>query len=101
MYVKRYHDVAMSPSGVRRVLVRLDMNRLPSSQRHKRHEKRWKGYEKPQTGHRVQVDVKFITPIGANGKKYYQFTAIDDCTRLRVLRVYPPCNQKTAIQFLD
>ena len=33
--------------------------------------------------------------------KYYQFTAIDDCTRLRVLRIYPQCNQKTAIQFVD
>ncbi|GLY83752.1 DDE-type integrase/transposase/recombinase [Actinoallomurus iriomotensis] len=33
--------------------------------------------------------------------KYYQFTAIDDCTRLRILRVYPRCDQKTAIQFLD
>jgi transposase-like protein len=58
-------------------------------------------FEKPQPGHRVQVDVKFITPIGAAGKRFYQFTAIDDCTRLRVLRVYPRCNQKTAIQFLD
>src|SRR4051812_31902378 len=29
------------------------------------------------------------------------FTAIDDCTRLRVLRIYPQLNQKTAIQFLD
>jgi transposase InsO family protein len=34
-------------------------------------------------------------------KKYYQFTAIDDCTRLRVLRAYPRCDQKTAIQFID
>ena len=84
-----------------RILDRLDLNRLPSSQRHQRPEKRWKRYEKPQPGHRVQVDVKFITPIGAAGKKSYQFTAIDDCTRLRVLTIYPKCNQKTAIQFLD
>jgi len=27
--------------------------------------------------------------------------AIDDCTRLRVLRIYPQLNQKTAIQFVD
>lgn len=101
MYLKRYHDVSMSPSGVWRVLVRLGMNRLPSSQRHKSHQKRWKRYEKPQPGHRVQMDVKFITPIGAAGRKFYQFTAIDDCTRLRVLKIYPRCNQKTAIQFLD
>ena len=33
--------------------------------------------------------------------KYYQFTAIDDCTRLRVLRAYPSCDQKTAIAFID
>ena len=50
----------------------------------------------------MQIDVKFIAPIpGVTAKKYYQFTAIDDCTRIRVLRVYPKCNQKTAVQFLD
>ena len=101
MYLKRYHDVTVSPSGVWRILKRLELNRLPSSQRHKPHQTRWKRYEKPQPGHRVQVDVKFISPIGAGGKWFYQFTAIDDCTRLRVLRAYPRCNQKTAIQFLD
>lgn len=101
MYLKRYHDITITPSGVWGVLKRLGLNRLPTSQRHKSHQKRWKRYEKPQPGHRVQVDVKFITPVGASGKKYYQFTAIDDCTRLRVLRIYPRCNQKTAIQFLD
>ncbi len=100
MYLKRYHDISVSPSGVWRILKRLDL-RLPSSQRHKPHQQWWKRYEKPQPGHQVQVDVKFITPIGAAGKKYHQFTAIDNCTRLRVLRIYPRCNQKTAIQFLD
>jgi hypothetical protein len=28
-------------------------------------------------------------------------TTIDDCTRLRVLRIYDKNNQKTAIQFAD
>jgi transposase-like protein len=47
--------------------------------------------------------VKFIGPLASapKPKKYYQFTAIDDCTRLRVLRIYPQLNQTTAIQFLD
>ncbi len=101
MYLKRYHDIEISPSGVWGVLKRLDLNRLPSSQRYKRITERWKRYEKQQPGHQIQVDVKFITPIGSKGKRFYQFTAIDDCTRLRILRVYPRCNQKTAIQFLD
>jgi transposase InsO family protein len=62
---------------------------------------RWKRYEKPLPGHRVQVDVKFIEPIAGLKKRHYQYTAIDDCTRIRVLRIYPKNDQKTAIQFLD
>ena len=47
--------------------------------------------------------MKFIEPLGQTGRKrtFYQFTAIDDCTRLRVLRAYPRCDQKTAIAFID
>jgi transposase len=52
MYLKRYHDIAISPSGVWRILKRLELNRLPSSQRYKRHAQRWKRYEKPLPGHR-------------------------------------------------
>ena len=103
MYLKRYHNVSISSSGVWRILKRLGLNRLPTSQRYKRLDKRWQRYEKQLPGHQVQIDVKFIAPIkGAERKrKYYQFTAIDDCTRLRVLRIYPQLNQKTAIQFAD
>jgi transposase InsO family protein len=101
MYLARYHDITISPSGVWRVLKRLELNRLPASQRHKRYDKRWKRYEKPLPGHRVQLDVKFIAPLPGSGRKHYQFTAINDCTRLRVLRIYPKLNQTTAIQFLD
>ena len=80
------------------------MNRLPASQRYKRHTGRWKRYEKQRPGHHVQIDVKFIEPITTGSgrrKRYYQYTAIDDCTRLRVLRAYPRSDQKTSIQFLD
>jgi transposase InsO family protein len=101
MYLARYHDITISPSGVWRILNRLGMSRLPTSQRYKRHKDRWKRYEKPLPGHRIQVDVKFIEPLAGSRKKHYQYTAIDDCTRLRVLRIYPRNNQKTAIQFLD
>jgi hypothetical protein len=47
----------------------------------------------------MQVDVKFIE-LGKK-KRYYQDTAIDDCTRLRVLMAYPKHDQKTAIMFID
>ena len=45
--------------------------------------------------------MKFIAPLPGSRRKHYQFTAIDDCTRLRVLRLYDRLNQATAIQFLD
>ena len=80
----------------------------PASQRYKRLDKRWQRYEKQLPGHQVQIDVKFVEPLKTAARpavgrrtKYYQFTAIDDCTRLRVLRIYPRCDQKTAIQFVD
>jgi transposase InsO family protein len=101
MYLKRYHDIEVSASGVWRILKRLDMSRLPASQRYKRHIDRWKRYEKPLPGHRVQIDVKFIAPLSGSRKKHYQFTAIDDCTRIRVLRIYDRLNQQSAIRFLD
>jgi transposase len=44
-------------------------------------------YSKQPPGDRVQIDVTKVSP----GK--YQFTAIDDCARFRVLRSYP---RKTA-----
>lgn len=43
---------------------------------------------------RVQIDVTKIGP------KCYQFTAIDDCTRLRVLRLYPNKKAISAVEFL-
>ena len=101
MYLKRYHELTISISGVWRILKRLELSRLPSSQRYKRLERRWQRYEKPQPGHQLQVDVKFVAPLGKSRRKHYQFTAIDDCTRLRVLRIYDRLNQKTAIQFID
>jgi transposase len=101
MYLTRYHDIQISHSGVWCILKRLELNRLPASQRHQRHDRRWKRYEQPLPGHRVQLDVKFIAPLAGSRRKHYQFTAIDDGTRLRVLRIYPKLNQQTAIQFLD
>lgn len=47
------------------------------------------------------MDVKFLERIPETRKRLYQFTAIDDCTRIRVLKVYDACNQSTAIRFID
>ena len=40
MYLKRYHDIEISNSGVWRILDRLGMGQLPANQRYKRHKQR-------------------------------------------------------------
>ena len=40
-------------------------------------------------------------PSAAYLHRFHQFTAIDDCTRIRVLKIYDACNQRTATQFID
>lgn len=42
-----------------------------------------------------------MSPIKGVRKRYYQYTAIDDCTRLRVPRLYETNSQRSAIKFVD
>jgi transposase InsO family protein len=100
-YLKRFHQVLVARSSVHRILGKHGMNRLPANQKHRPHKQRWQRYEKPQPGHRLQMDVKFLERIPGTRKRLYQFTAIDDCTRIRVLKVFDACNQRTAVRFLD
>lgn len=45
--------------------------------------------------------MKFLERISGTQRRLNQFTAIDDCTRIRILKVYAACNQRTAMQFID
>ena len=49
------------------------------------------------------MDVKFLKFIDKNNKaiKRYQYTAIDDATRVRALQVYQRHNQANACKFVD
>jgi transposase InsO family protein len=100
-YLQRFHRLSIATSSVHRILARHGMNRLPANQKYRPHKQRWQRYEKPQPGHRLQMDVKFLERIPGTRTRLYQFTAIDDCTRIRVLKVYDKCNQDTAIRFFD
>ena len=99
--LQRFHRIEIAGSAVHRILTRHGMNRLPANQKHQPHGKRWQRYEKAQPGHRLQLDVKFLERIPGSGRRLYQFTALDDCTRVRILKVYDACNQRTAILFID
>ena len=54
MYLRRYHELVVSVSGIWRILRRLGLSRLPASQRYVPHHKRWQRYEKPEPGHQAQ-----------------------------------------------
>ena len=100
-YLKRFHVIRIAGATVQRILEAHGLGRLPANQKHQPNAKRWQRYEKPLPGHRLQVDVKFLERIPTTTKRLYQFTAIDDCTRIRVLKVFDACNQTTAIRFID
>jgi transposase InsO family protein len=100
-YLHRFHELTIAGSSVHRILKRHGMNRLPASQTHRPYGRRWRRYEKSRPGHRLQVDVKFLERIPETRRRLFQFTAIDDCTRIRILKIFDACNQRTAIQFVD
>lgn len=101
-YLERYHSIKISPHGVHNVLVRNGINRLPENCR-QRSVPSVTRYEKKTPGHHVQVDVKFLDLVDSTGRKVrrYQYTAIDDATRIRALRVYDKHTQANAIDFVD
>ena len=51
----------------------------------------------------MQVDVKFLDLKTQEGHKirYFQYTAIDDATRIRALKIYERHTQQNAIDFVD
>ena len=88
-YLDRYHSIKVSESTVTRVLKANGVSRLPkTAPRRALHTKR---YAEKVPGHHVQVDVKFLQLKDREGKtvKRYQYTAIDDATRIRALKIYP------------
>ena len=87
-YLHRFHQILIARSSVHRILKRHGMNRLPANQKHRPYGKRWKRYEKLAPGHHLQVDVKFLERIPGTRRRLFQFTAIDDCTRIRVLKIF-------------
>ena len=65
-----------------------------------------KPYEQMQyPGQKVQIDVKFVPAaclVGeAKGKKYYQYTAIDEYSRFRYLEAFEEHSTYSSAQFLE
>ncbi|WP_312193841.1 IS481 family transposase [Empedobacter sp.] len=100
-YLERYHDILISESSVYRILKRNNVARLDRKvTRRAMHSIR---YEKETPGHQVQIDVKFLIFHDVNRTKIkrFQYTAIDDSTRIRALKIYEKHNQLSSIDFIN
>jgi transposase-like protein len=53
-------------------------------------------------GQKIQIDVKYVpSKCVVDGKKYYQYTAVDECTRLSFRQMYDEHSTYSSRQFLD
>jgi len=83
------------------VLVQNGLNSLPKNT--KTRTVQTHRYEKQVPGHRIQVDVKFLKFMDQTGRKVnpFQYTGIDDATRIQALKIYTRHTQENAINFVD
>lgn len=90
LHLLRVHNIDISATTVWRVIKGSGM---PNIKKYRKHGQITR-YSRPIPGDRVQMDV---TKIGA---KCYQFTAIDDCTRMRAMKLYPNKKAESTVDFL-
>ena len=90
--LKRSHDFDVSRPTIEKVLKTLAprprLVRPPAR-------KRFKRYAKEVPGERIQMETCKIGP------GLYQYTAVDDCTRIRVLALYKRRTAGNSLQFLE
>lgn len=88
-----------SYGGYKRVAVQLKTLKHKKVKR-KRKLKPYKRAEYP--GQKIQLDVKFVPSYCVvDGKKYYQYTAVDECTRWTFREMYDEHSTYSSKQFLE
>jgi transposase InsO family protein len=97
-YLRQKYHWFVSKQTVWRLYKEYGLNKLKYKKNWQRYPQR---YSKALPGERVQMDVKFLEKTAFSGKRYYQFTAIDDCTRFRVLRIYDHNSVDSAMDFVN
>lgn len=100
LYLRKHYQVFISATGIHHIYRRYNLPKLRKGPQGSR-SKPYKRYNKALPGEVVQVDVKFVKKVPHVSGRYYQFTAIDDCTRFRVLRIYDQNTVRNAIDFIE
>lgn len=89
--LKRLHDISLAVASIHKLLCRQQVKPLVKYRR----KKNFTRYQRPVPGDRVQMDTCKIAP----GR--YQYTAVDDCTRYRVLRLYSRRTAENTLHFIE
>lgn len=92
--LRTYHRFTRSVGGLYKALRRLGFYAL----RKPRRRRKYKRYERPHPGANLQIDVLYLPLL--RGRQEYQFTAIDEHSRLRYAAIYDDCTPHNAVVFL-
>ena len=95
LWLQRVHQVRLAMGTIQRIFRDLGLPRLRRTR--KRDPRQLTLFERPEPGDCVQVDFKFVK-LGTRWA--FQYTALDDCTRFRVLRLYSRLGQAASLAFL-
>lgn len=92
--LRSYHGFTRSVGGLYKALKRLGFY----ARAKRRRRRKYKRYERPHPGANVQIDIRYLDPI--RGKREYQYTAIDEHSRLQFARIYDEIAVCYSVQFL-
>jgi transposase InsO family protein len=90
--LKRLHKLSFAVATIHKVLKR---NNVPYLQKKRFYRKTSKLYNCKIPGQRIQMDVCKIA------KNLYQYTAIDDCTRYKIIEIYSRRTAANTVDFIN
>jgi transposase InsO family protein len=95
-WLKTNHNLCVSPSTIFREILRKKW--LVKKYQTKKINPHRKRYNLDWPGQMLQMDIKYV-PERINGKRFYEFNAIDDCTRWRFARIYQDKSLESCLDF--
>jgi transposase InsO family protein len=95
LWLQRVHGIRLAMGTIQRVFRDMGLPRLRRTR--KREPRQMKLFEKADPGESIQVDVKYVQIAG---RWAFQYTALDDCTRFRVLRLFRRLHHRSSLAFL-
>ena len=98
IWLRRVHSINLYQATIQRAFRRMGLPYLPKRSKRRRRPRQLKLFEKAEPGESVQLDVKFVR---VEGKRRFQYTALDDCSRFRVLRVYRRHHVSSSLKFFS